>query len=208
MFGTRSKINRQRNGLVRFRFSPYRGNEWRPYTPSVARSATRRNFFATVVYVYVSCTQAREEESPGSFTQTGNMNKEEGNGYPRFFSSPHYYWNSRIYLEFSRGRGGKGRTLCLHDSRFLPIFNIFENFLAPFIFSYIRYSSHLYRSTIAFASILKKITFLLSFFFFFLLIHHLIDFCYYPSRIFFDRGRKLGGKVYERENYIRFDNCK
>lgn len=79
--------------------------------------------------------------------QTGNMNKEEGNGYPRFFSSPHYYWNSRIYLEFSRERGGKGRTLCLHDSRFLPIFNIFENFLAPFIFSYIRYSSHLYRST-------------------------------------------------------------
>lgn len=95
-----------------------------------------------------------------------NMNKEEGNGYPRFFSSPHYYWNSRIYLEFSRERGGKGRTLCLHDSRFLPIFNIFENFLAPFIFSYIRYSSHLYRSTIAFPPIFKK-DYVSSIFFFF-----------------------------------------
>lgn len=89
-------------------------------TPSVPRSATRRNFFT----VYVLCTQARKEESPGSFThgQTGNMNKEEGNGYPRFFSSSF----SSLLLKFSytssfRGEEGQGegRTLCLHDSRFL-----------------------------------------------------------------------------------------
>lgn len=34
-----------------------------------------------------------------------------------------------------------------------------------------------------------------SIFFFFFFAYHLIDFCYYPSRIFFDRGRKLGGKA-------------
>lgn len=172
MFGTRSKINRQRNGLVRFRFSPYRGNEWRPYTPSVARSATRRNFFATVVYVYVSCTQAREEESPGSFTHPAKREiwiKKKGMDILDF--SPLliiieilvYTWSFR-----GRGEGKEEHYVCtiLVSSLFLIYSKIsslllyFLTFVIPLIF--IAQLSH-------FLPFSKKITFLLSFFFFFCL---------------------------------------
>lgn len=47
--------------------------------------------------------------------QTGNMNKEEGNGYPRFFSSSSF----SLLLKFSYTSSFRGGTLCLHDSRFL-----------------------------------------------------------------------------------------
>lgn len=171
MFGTRSKINRQRNGLVRFRFSPYRGNEWRPYTPSVARSATRRNFFATVVYVYVSCTQAREEESPGSFTHPAKIwIKKKGMDILDF--SPLliiieilvYTWSFR-----GRGEGKEEHYVCtiLVSSLFLIYSKIsslllyFLTFVIPLIF--IAQLSH-------FLPFSKKITFLLSFFFFLLII--------------------------------------
>lgn len=173
MFGTRSKINRQRNGLVRFRFSPYRGNEWRPYTPSVARSATRRNFFATVVYVYVSCTQAREEESPGSFTHPAKREiwiKKKGMDILDF--SPLliiieilvYTWSFR-----GRGEGKEEHYVCtiLVSSLFLIYSKIsslllyFLTFVIPLIF--IAQLSH-------FLPFSKKITFLLSFFFFLLII--------------------------------------
>lgn len=112
-----------------------------------------------------------------------------------------------VYTWSFRG-GGEGKeehyvctilvsSLFLIYSKISSLLLYFLTFVIPLIF--IAQLSH-------FLPFSKKITFLLSFFFFFA--YHLIDFCYYPSRIFFDRERKLGGKVYERENYIRFDNCK
>lgn len=113
-----------------------------------------------------------------------------------------------VYTWSFRG-GGEGKeehyvctilvsSLFLIYSKISSLLLYFLTFVIPLIF--IAQLSH-------FLPFSKKITFLLSFFFFFFA-YHLIDFCYYPSRIFFDRERKLGGKVYERENYIRFDNCK
>lgn len=168
MFGTRSKINRQRNGLVRFRFSPYRGNEWRPYTPSVARSATRRNFFATVVYVYVSCTQAREEESPGSFTHPAKIwIKKKGMDILDF--SPLLIIIEILVYTWSFRGGGEGKeehyvctilvsSLFLIYSKISSLLLYFLTFVIPLIF--IAQLSH-------FLPFSKKITFLLSFFFFF-----------------------------------------
>lgn len=170
MFGTRSKINRQRNGLVRFRFSPYRGNEWRPYTPSVARSATRRNFFATVVYVYVSCTQAREEESPGSFTHPAKIwIKKKGMDILDF--SPLLIIIEILVYTWSFRGGGEGKeehyvctilvsSLFLIYSKISSLLLYFLTFVIPLIF--IAQLSH-------FLPFSKKITFLLSFFFFFCL---------------------------------------
>lgn len=100
-----------------------------------------------------------------------------------------------VYTWSFRG-GGEGKeehyvctilvsSLFLIYSKISSLLLYFLTFVIPLIF--IAQLSH-------FLPFSKKITFLLSFFFFFFA-YHLIDFCYYPSRIFFDRGRKLGGKA-------------
>lgn len=182
-------------------------------TPSVPRSATRRNFFT----VYVLCTQARKEESPGSFThgQTGNMNKEEGNGYPRFFSSSF----SSLLLKFSytssfRGGGGTGGRKNIMFARFSfpPVFNIFENFLAPlyfltFIIPLIFIAEPSYFLSFHFK---KDYVSLFFYLFFFLLIYHLIVqafVVFFKKENFLRSGKKLGEKCISVRTYsIR--NCK
>lgn len=138
MFGTRSKINR--HGMDRLA-SGSRAPRKRMADSEVHRMFPdrRRETFFTVC---VLCTHRQGKRNHrGSSTQTGNMNKEEGNGYPRFFSSPPLIIiEILVYFEFSRRSVMFPRSPC-----FLLIFNIFENFLPPSGFSYIRYSSPFYR---------------------------------------------------------------